>query len=133
MFTNYTGGAQTALGSITYHNPGGNPASENQYSLTSIVTSDASGRLTFKETASDTAALLNGFVLAAVPPSIATSKALRLDFSYLVPNDNYQLQSSPDLAAWSNVSAPFTATANTNSQYVDVTTWNTYWRLAKTP
>ncbi len=67
------------------------------------------------------------------PPYITVNKALHFNFSSLSVGTNYQLQASTDLVSWSNVGTPFTATATTNSQYLDIGDWNSYWRLKTAP
>lgn len=71
VFTDYTGGGDNLLGSITYSNPSGagsgNPTFDSEYSLTSVVTTDSSGRLIFGETEAGNAPVLNGFEISPVP------------------------------------------------------------------
>jgi len=54
-----------------------------------------------------------------------------LDHQYLTVGMNYQLQVSNDLNAWTNWGVAFTATAITNSQYVDVQNWSQFFRLQR--
>lgn len=61
------------------------------------------------------------------------AKAVRLDFTQLLTGWNYQVQFSHDLTNWTNSGSAFTATSSTNSQYMDVTDWNTFWRLKVAP
>ena len=71
LFTDYTGGGDSSLGSITYSNPSGagsgNPTFDSEYSLTAEVTTDSTGRLIFSETEAGNAPVLNGFEISAVP------------------------------------------------------------------
>ena len=64
-----------------------------------------------------------------LPPYLNIAKAIRLDYQYLVVGTNYQLQTSSDLNTWTNFGSPFTATAATNLQYLDVGNWNAFFRL----
>ena len=61
------------------------------------------------------------------------AKAVRLDFTHLFIGWHYQLQSSHDLINWADLGSVFTATSSRNSQYADVTEWNTFWRLKVVP
>jgi hypothetical protein len=61
-------------------------------------------------------------------PSVA--KAFRLDYSGLTPALTYQLQAATDLTGWTNNGAAFTATANTNSQYLNFGTGRQFFRLS---
>lgn len=62
-------------------------------------------------------------------PNVNIAKAIRLDFQYLIVGTNYQLQTSSDLNTWTNIGLPFSATATTNSQYLDVGNGNSFFRL----
>jgi hypothetical protein len=71
--------------------------------------------------------------LEAGLPLVSIAKAVRLDYSFLKPGTNYQLQFSHDLIGWTNYGIPFTSSTRTNSEYLDVTDWNTFWRLQLSP
>lgn len=58
------------------------------------------------------------------------TKAFRLDYNGLTPALTFQLQSSPDLASWTNLGENFTATNNFNSQYFNFTTNSQFFRLS---
>jgi hypothetical protein len=64
----------------------------------------------------------------ALLPSV--TKAFRLDYSGLTPALTYQLQAAIDMAGWTNFGAAFTATANTNSQYLNFGTGSQFFRLS---
>jgi Tol biopolymer transport system component len=64
-----------------------------------------------------------------LPPNI--TPAFRLEYSGLTPALTYQLQASPDFAGWTNFGTDFTATASTNSQYLNVGTGSQFFRLSK--
>lgn len=59
-----------------------------------------------------------------------TTKSFRLNYSGLTPALTFQLQSSPDLASWTNFGEDFTATNNFNSQYFNFTTNSQFFRLS---
>jgi hypothetical protein len=59
-----------------------------------------------------------------------TSPAFCLDYSGLTPMLNYQLQVSPKLAGWTNFGLAFTATGNTNSQYLNFETGSQFFRVS---
>jgi hypothetical protein len=70
------------------------------------------------------------------PPPVSAllpviTKAFRLDYSGLTITLAYQLQGSPNLAGWTNFGSGFTATANTNSQYLNFGTGSQFFRLMK--
>jgi hypothetical protein len=56
--------------------------------------------------------------------------ALRLDYAGLTPALTYHLQASPNLIGWTNFGAAFTATANSNSQYLNFGTGSRFFRLS---
>jgi hypothetical protein len=56
--------------------------------------------------------------------------AFRLDYNGLTPALTYQLQASSNLSVWTNSGASFTATANTNSQYLNTGAGNQFFRLS---
>jgi hypothetical protein len=64
----------------------------------------------------------------ALVPNVAT--AFRLDYMGLMPPLTYQLQASSNLAVWTNFGTTFTATANTNSQYLNIGAGNQFFRLS---
>ena len=66
-------------------------------------------------------------------PHTDIARAVRLTHTHLQIGGNYQLQSSLDLTNWTNSGSPFTSASSTNSQYVDVTNYNTFWRLKVAP
>ena len=79
IFRDYTGGANNALGNITYSNPSGagsgNPTSDTQYALNAIMTTDALGRLTIGETQQGgIAPVLNGFEIATTIEAVPEPK-----------------------------------------------------------
>jgi hypothetical protein len=59
-----------------------------------------------------------------------TSSAFRLDYSGLTPMLNYQLQASFRLTGWTNFGMAFTATSNTNSQYLNFETGSQFFRVS---
>jgi len=66
------------------------------------------------------------FITIAPPPATALSpsvtQAMELDFGSLSPYDNYQLEfASVVNGGLSNLGTPFTPTATTNTQYINVT------------
>jgi N-acetylneuraminic acid mutarotase len=63
-------------------------------------------------------------------------KAVKPTFSNLAEGDNYQMQTSSDMATWINSGTPFTATNSVMvyPQYFDVTNWNSlFFRLQTAP
>jgi hypothetical protein len=69
------------------------------------------------------------------PPPVLTilpnvANLLRLDYNGLTQALSYQLQASPDLVVWTNFGTIFTATANTNSQYVTLGPGSQFFRLS---
>jgi hypothetical protein len=68
------------------------------------------------------------------PPPIpflapTSSSAVRLDYSGLTPMLTYQLEASQNFSNWTNWGSAFTATANTNSQYLDLDADSRFFRL----
>ena len=59
-----------------------------------------------------------------------TSPAFRVDYSGLTRMLNYQLQASANLAGWTNFGMAFTATGNTNSQYLNFETGSHFFRVS---
>jgi hypothetical protein len=55
--------------------------------------------------------------------------AVRLDYDGLTPALTYQLRASSNLVGWADCGAPFTATANTNSQYLNAEAGAGFFRL----
>jgi hypothetical protein len=58
---------------------------------------------------------------------------MQLNFTNLFAGTSYQLQASPDSVTWSDAAAVFTATANANSQYVNLGETNITYRLVPAP
>jgi hypothetical protein len=63
-------------------------------------------------------------IIIAPPPAKAlwptVTQVMELSFAGLSPYDNYQLEFTPVAGgAWTNLGAPFTPTASTNTQYVN--------------
>jgi hypothetical protein len=71
------------------------------------------------------------YAIESESPQTTIAKAVRLDHQYLQLGTNYQLQVSSDMNTWTNLGAPFTATATANSQYVDVQNWSQFFRLQR--
>jgi hypothetical protein len=57
------------------------------------------------------------------------SRAVRLDYGGLTPALTYQLQVASNLANWADLGSSFTATANTNSQYLRTEPGSQLFRL----
>jgi hypothetical protein len=69
-----------------------------------------------------------------VPSVSVVVKTIRVMMSQLVPNDMYQLQQTPDLITWTNVSSSFTATNSGTFQDIDIiNTGQGYFRILKLP
>ena len=64
-----------------------------------------------------------------VLPRIAVGKAIRLDFDNLIPGSPYQLQSSTELNLWTDYGTPFIPITSNFSEYLDVTSTNSFFRL----
>lgn len=79
------------------------------------------------------AAEVQDLYLVESGPHTDIAKAVRLDFTHLQIGGNYQVQFSHDLNNWTNLGSAFAASSPTNSQYMDVTDWNTFWRLKVVP
>ncbi len=72
------------------------------------------------------------------PPTVqglapTLSAAVRLDYSSLETNLTYQLQASLSLGIWTNLGSPFTATTDTNSQYLGMQARSMFFRLLYVP
>jgi hypothetical protein len=75
-------------------------------------------------------------VIASPPiPSLtpAIAQAIRLDFNNLTPNLEYQLQSAVTLESWTNYGAALDASGTSNSQYLNLGTGSSFYRLLYVP
>ncbi len=78
----------------------------------------------------------NGVVIVIAPPSAAVvwpssvTQVMRMDFGSLSPYDSYQILLAPALGTpWTNTGAPFTPTATTSTQDVNVSGGLGFFRL----
>jgi len=67
------------------------------------------------------------------PPLAGVERVIHLHQANLKVGADYQLQTSPDLANWTNLGGPFTATSTETNSFHEVTDTNTLWRLAPSP
>jgi hypothetical protein len=73
----------------------------------------------------------------AVPPvssfTPTVAPAIRLDFTNLTLNLPYQIQAAPTLNNWTNFGAAFFAAPWTNSQYLNIGSGSTFFRILYAP
>ncbi len=72
----------------------------------------------------------------SVQPQVDTHKSIHLEFSNLTVGVQYQLQFSHNRHRWIDAGGPFTATATTQSEYVDADHFDAHdvdWRLQVAP